>query len=168
MAALDLLVFPDASASWRGRRLRCALGRGGVAARRREGDGRTPRGAWPFRLVYYRPDREPPPATRLPCRPLDPAQGWCDDPADPAYNRPVRLPYPASAEALWRADGLYDLVVPLGFNDAPVVAGAGSAIFLHLATADYAPTAGCVALSRADLLAVLADADATSRVVIAG
>src|SRR6185437_16550486 len=107
--------------------------------------------------------REAPPPTLLPLRPLDPADGWCDAPGDAAYNRLVRRPYAASAEPLWRADALYDLLIVLGYNDAPAMPGRGSAIFLHLAAGDYAPTEGCVALARADLLAVLAEADATCR-----
>ena len=139
------------------RRAPCALGRSGVvaAAVKQEGDGCSPAGVWPMRRLLYRPDRGPAPATRLPSQAIGPGDGWCDDPADGAYNRPVRLPYPASAEALWREDALYDLIVVLGHNDAPVVAGAGSAIFLHVAAPGYAPTEGCVALSRGDLEAVL-------------
>ena len=87
---------------------------------------------------------------------IAPDDGWCDAPDDAAYNRPVKLPYPASAERMWRDDGLYDLVVVLGYNDDPPEAGRGSAIFLHLARPDYAPTQGCVALARPDLEAVLA------------
>lgn len=137
-------------------RLRCALGRGGVRADKREGDGATPAGRFPLRRVLYRPDRlAAPPETALPCRPLRPADGWCDDPADPRYNRPVDLPYPASHERLWREDEIYDIVGVLGHNDDPVVPGAGSAIFLHVARPDYAPTAGCVALAREDLLRLL-------------
>lgn len=119
-----------------------------------------------MRAAWYRPDREKPPPTRLPLNPGTPYDGWCDAPADPAYNRRVRLPYPARAETLWRADGLYDLLIVLGYNDDPVVAGRGSAIFLHLAQPDFAPTEGCVALTRPDLLAVLAEAERGSRVVI--
>ena len=78
----------------------------------------------------------------------------------------MTLPYGASAERLWRKDGIYDLIVPLGYNDDPVVPGAGSAIFLHVARPDFAPTAGCVALAFADLLIVLAAADRSSRVVV--
>ena len=81
--------------------------------------------------------------------------GWCDAPEDPAYNRPVRLPYPASAEALVREDGLYDVIVILGHNDDPPRPGAGSAIFLHCARPDYGPTLGCVALAKPDLLTLL-------------
>jgi len=136
----------------------CALGPSGVveAAKKREGDGATPLGLWPLRRVLFRPDRGPAPRTALPVQPIAPDDGWCDDPADPAYNRPVKLAYPARAERLWREDGIYDLIVVLGHNDDPPVAGAGSAIFLHLARPGYPPTQGCVALARPDLEAVLA------------
>lgn len=140
------------------RRVRCALGPSGVIAARdkREGDGATPLGLLPIRRVLYRPDRGPLPPTDLPATPIAPDDGWCDAPDDAAYNQPVKLPYPASAERMWRDDGLYDLVVVLGYNDDPPKAGRGSAIFLHLAKPDYAPTQGCVALSPPDLEAVLA------------
>lgn len=145
-----------------GRKVVCALGKGGLvpAARKREGDGATPVGRWPVRRLLYRPDRGPEPETALPAAAIAPDDGWCDDPADGAYNQPVKLPYPASAERLWRDDGLYDLVVVLGHNDDPVIPGAGSAIFLHLAKPGYLPTEGCVALARADMEAFLAQAEA--------
>ena len=143
-----------------GRRVRCALGRSGVrtAADKREGDGASPLGVWPIRRVLYRPDREPAPETGLPVAPLAPEDGWCDAPGDPAYNRPVRLPYPASAEQLWRQDRVYDLIVILGHNDDPPVSPMGSAIFLHLIQPDGSPTAGCVAIHRQDMLDLLARA----------
>jgi L,D-peptidoglycan transpeptidase YkuD (ErfK/YbiS/YcfS/YnhG family) len=142
------------------REFRCALGKSGVAAMgaKREGDGATPAGLWPLRRLFYRPDRLSAPRTRLPTAALKPADGWCDAPGDPTYNQLVTLPYPASAEHLWRDDDVYDLIVVLGYNDAPVVPGRGSAIFLHVARPDYSPTEGCVALARADLLEVLVDA----------
>ena len=135
---------------------RCAIGRGGIRAGKQEGDGATPVGVLPLRRVFYRADRVAAPACRLPVEPLSPADGWCDDPADAAYNRRVTLPHPARHEHLWRDDGLYDLVGVLGWNDAPVVRGRGSAIFLHLARPDLAPTEGCVALAGRDLRAALA------------
>ena len=143
-----------------GRAVRCALGPAGViaAADKREGDGATPLGAWPLKRVLYRPDKGSPPATALPIQALGLDDGWCDEPQDPNYNRPVALPYPASAERMWREDDIYDLVVVLGHNDDPPVPGLGSAIFLHLARPGYPPTQGCVALSRPDLEAVLAAA----------
>ena len=142
------------------RKVRCALGPAGVvpAAAKREGDGASPAGVWPIREVIYRPDRGPPPATEFRVRAMTPEDGWCDDPADPAYNRPVKLPYPASAENLWRDDEVYDIIVVLGHNDEPVLPGMGSAIFLHIAKPDYPPTQGCVAITRADLEELLARA----------
>jgi len=125
------------------------------AAAKREGDGASPIGAWPVRRVLYRPDKGPPPETGLPVIGLKPEDGWSDDPAEPSYNRLVPLPCRGSHEWLWRDDGLYDLIVELGFNDDPVVPGMGSAIFLHVARAEYAPTEGCIALAEADLRAVL-------------
>lgn len=163
---MDLVVEPAGWARWNARRMRCALGKSGVRAAKREDDGATPAGAFIMRRVLYRPDRESPPPTQLPATPLSPADGWCDDPADPAYNRPVTLPYPARAERLWRPDRLYDLIAVLGYNDAPPVAGRGSAIFLHVAAPDYAPTEGCIALAPDDLRRVLVDAGVNSRVVV--
>lgn len=131
---------------WRGERIPCAIGRGGVPAHKVEGDGGTPAGTLTLRRVLYRADRISVPATRLPRVPIGPDDGWCDDVHDSSYNRPVRLPHVGRHERLWRDDGLYDLLAVLGWNDAPVVPGRGSAIFLHVATADLAPTEGCVAL----------------------
>lgn len=125
------------------------------AAGKREGDGASPIGKWPVRRVFYRPDRGPAPETGVPVIALKPDDGWSDDPGEPAYNRLVPLPCRGSHERLWRGDGVYDLIVELGCNDDPVVAGMGSAIFLHVARPGYAPTEGCVALAEGDLRAVL-------------
>jgi len=155
---LTIRVSAAGELQWANRFYRCALGHGGVRIDKREGDGATPAGRYPLRRVLYRPDRLSAPATLLPVAALRPDDGWCDDPADPQYNRPVRLPCAARHEELWRADALYDVVVVIGHNDAPAVAGMGSAIFIHVASAGYQPTQGCVALARQDLLDVLAGA----------
>ena len=141
----------------RGIDVRCAIGKSGIvpASRKREGDGASPGGIWAMRRVFYRPDRMDPPKTKLPVVPLRPQDGWCDDPADPLYNRPVTLPYPASCETLFRGDHVYDLIVELGHNDRPPIPGLGSAVFLHIAHDDYRGTEGCIALSVDDLLLVL-------------
>lgn len=153
-------AFPNGRFDLDGRRVRCAIGKGGAvpAAEKREGDGGTPIGIWPIRRVLYRPDKGPKPATALPIAAIAPDDGWCDAPGDRNYNRPVRLPYAASHERMWRDDDLYDLVVVLGYNDAPVVSGRGSAIFLHVARPNFGPTAGCIALARANVLTLLAKA----------
>jgi L,D-peptidoglycan transpeptidase YkuD (ErfK/YbiS/YcfS/YnhG family) len=137
--------------------LRCAIGRGGARADKREGDGATPLGLLPLRRVLYRADRVAAPVCAVPVEPIGPADGWCDDPADPDYNRLVSLPHPARHERLWREDPLYDIVGVLGWNDAPVVKGRGSAIFLHVARPGLAPTEGCIALPEQEVRAVLAE-----------
>ncbi len=137
-------------------RWRCAVGRSGVIADKREGDGATPVGCWVVRGLFYRPDRLARPETALEVTEITPRYGWCDDPDDPNYNRLVGLPYAGRHETLWREDRLYDLLVTLGYNDDPPVAGLGSAIFLHVASADYRPTEGCVALALADLQTLIA------------
>lgn len=142
---------------WQNQTYRCALGRSGTIADKQEGDGATPCGRFRLREVLYRADRLDRPKTLLPVRPLRPTDGWCDASADPHYNRAVSHPYPASAEHLWRDDNLYDLIVILGHNDDPVVPGAGSAIFFHVAAADFGATQGCISLDRNDLCMVLAD-----------
>lgn len=148
-------------------RLSCALGQGGVRALKREGDGATPLGVFRLRRVLYRGDKLRRPATGLPVGRIQRRDGWCDEPADRNYNRPVRHPYPASAERLWRNDDLYDLVVVIGHNDRPRMRGGGSAVFMHVARNGYEPTAGCVALKRSDLLKLLPQLNRRTRMRIA-
>lgn len=164
----DIIVTSAGRLRYGGHDYRCALGRSGCLpeADKREGDGATPLGVYPLRRVLYRSDRLPAPATRLPCRPLDPQDGWCDDPLHADYNRQIRLPHPAGHEKLWREEAVYDVIVVLGHNDAPPVPGLGSAIFMHVARPGYTPTEGCVALALPDLLALLADLPAQARLQI--
>jgi len=125
----------------------CALGRGGIALMKREGDGGTPAGCFALRRLRHRTDRWRWPKSRLPMTAIARADGWCDAPARIEYNRPVPLPFPYSHETLWRSDHLYDVFVEIGYNDAPPRPGRGSAIFLHLARPDFTPTEGCVAVA---------------------
>lgn len=149
-------LFPTGHLMLPFRTLHAALGRTGVREGKHEGDGATPAGLLPLRQVLYRPDRVTPPACAVAVRALCPADGWCDDPAHDDYNRLVQLPMNGRAEGLWRDDAVYDIIGVLGWNDAPVRPGVGSAIFLHLARPDFAPTDGCVALAPDDLRTVLA------------
>ena len=153
---MNIDVYPDSGLVIGGKRFRCALGKTGITQSKREGDNATPAGTFPLRRVLYRPDRTSLPKTNLPVSPLAPNDGWCDAAGDPRYNEQVTLPYPASHEKLWRDDHVYDVIVVLGYNDAPPIAGRGSAIFMHVARDGYAPTEGCVALAFPDLEAVLA------------
>lgn len=137
--------------------LRAAVGAGGVvdASVKKEGDRATPAGRFQLREVFYRADRIAEITTALPLRELKPDDGWCDDPTDPNYNKFVKLPYEASHEKLWREDEIYDIVVPLGYNDEPPVPGKGSAIFIHVARPALTPTDGCIALAKDDLLKLI-------------
>jgi L,D-peptidoglycan transpeptidase YkuD (ErfK/YbiS/YcfS/YnhG family) len=139
---------------------RCTLGRSGVrpACDKREDDGASPIGVWSMRQLFWRADRLARPVCALPGRALGPQDGWCDDRTHPRYNTHVTHPFDGRAEQMWRDDHLYDVVVVLGHNDAPVVPGMGSAIFLHLARPDWGPTAGCIGLPLPDLLRLLARA----------
>jgi L,D-peptidoglycan transpeptidase YkuD (ErfK/YbiS/YcfS/YnhG family) len=135
----------------------CALGRAGAGLKWREGDGCTPIGTFPLRQAHYRADRIGRPAARLPLRAIRCGDWWCDLPEDRAYNRLVRgrpAP-PGSQEWLMRADGLYDIIVEIGFNDRPVVRHRGSGIFWHVARPGLTPTAGCVATTREALRRLL-------------
>ncbi len=132
-----------------------ALGRGGILANKREGDGGTPRGRFRLKRLWWRADRITRPRTGLPVRPIGPSDAWSEDPADRRYNRPVRRRAGEPGDRLMRDDGLYDLIVEIDHNDRPRIAGRGSAVFIHVARAGFAPTAGCVALRRNDLLRLL-------------
>ena len=142
------------------RRWRCAVGAGGIREDKVEGDAATPVGEFPLRRMYYRNDllvlpKPNSPKSALPARPIGEHDGWCDDPRSPSYNRLVHIPNEWSAEKMWREDGLYDLVVVVGYNDDPPEGEWGSAIFLHIARDDYAATQGCVAFARDDLMELL-------------
>ncbi len=147
---------PDGLLRFQGGIYRCAIGKGGRRADKREGDGATPIGLLPLRRLLYRADRLVPPRASVPLAPIAPNDGWCDDPTHADYNRHIRLPHPARHEILWRADAIYDVIGVLGWNDAPVVRGRGSGIFLHLARPGFSPTEGCVALEQRDFLCILA------------
>ncbi len=154
---MELRVTPDEHISTDTLRYRCALGKAGIApaGAKREGDGATPSGTFPIRSILYRPDRITLPPTQLPIISITPTLGWCDDPSCSAYNTLVTLPHTGSYEALWREDHVYDIILPLGYNDDPPIPGNGSAIFVHIAREGYPPTAGCVALTSDAILKVI-------------
>jgi L,D-peptidoglycan transpeptidase YkuD (ErfK/YbiS/YcfS/YnhG family) len=143
------------------------LGRAGIAADKREGDGATPRGRFRLIRLWWRADRGPRPATRLPARRIDAALAWCEDPADRRYNRPFRRSANEPGDRLWREDHLYDLVIEFSHNTRPRVAGRGSAVFLHVARPDRSGTAGCVALAAKDLLRLVGRLGPGTRIDIA-
>jgi L,D-peptidoglycan transpeptidase YkuD (ErfK/YbiS/YcfS/YnhG family) len=148
------------------RSFRVALGRSGIKADKREGDGGTPAGRFHAMRLWWRVDRLMRPRTLLPVRRIGPHDAWCEDPADRRYNRPFHRSANEPGDRLRRGDKLYDLIVEIDHNTRPRVAGRGSAVFIHVARDGYAPTAGCVALRRADLLAVLSRLSRKTRIKI--
>ena len=143
-----------------------ALGRTGIKANKREGDGATPRGTFRLRRLWWRADRHPRPPTLLPVRRISPHDGWCEEPTDRRYNRPVTVPPHSKADRLARQDGLYDFIVELDHNVRPRVAGRGSAVFIHVARPGFAPTAGCVALSMNSLRRLLARVGPRTKIMV--
>lgn len=151
MKAEDIVVTAQ-GARFMGRVFPCSVGRGGIvaAADKREGDGATPEGEHRLIGMLYNPARMARPADWA--LPVSHADGWSDDSTDPAYNQMVRRPNGFGHERLWRADPLYDLIVLTDWNWPEGEPGRGSAIFVHTWRRPRFPTAGCVALARADLL----------------
>lgn len=148
-------------------RFECKIGKNGITADKHEGDGKTPIGTYPLRTLYYRADHVEKPQTGLDIEILTPDTAWCEDPHHPDYNKKIKLPHPSEPGVMERSDNpIFDLMVVVGYNDAPVVAGKGSAIFMHIAREGFTPTAGCVALKREDMLEVLKILDKSSHITI--
>src|SRR5712671_810244 len=143
-----------------------ALGRGGIRANKREGDGGTPRGTFRLRRLWWRADRLTRPLTQLPVRRIRGDDGWCEDPRDRHYNRPIRLRPDHPGDRLKRADHLYDLIIELDHNTRPRITGRGSAVFVHVARPAFAPTAGCVALKADALRRLIARIGPHTRIVV--
>ena len=149
-----------------GQAIPVALGRGGLKANKREGDGGTPIGVFhPVRL-WWRKDRHARPKTALPVRAIRADDGWCEDPSDRRYNRPVRVAASSTADRLMRTDHLYDFIVEIDHNTRPRVSGRGSAVFLHLARPGFAPTAGCIAMTRGAMVRLLARLGRTTEIAV--
>lgn len=149
-----------------GQTIPVALGRGGIKANKREGDGGTPRGTFRPRQLWWRADRYPRPRTFLPVRPIGPEDAWCENPQDRHYNQPVRLDRKQGGDRLRRDDHLYDFIVEIDHNSAPRIAGRGSAVFLHLARGNFGPTAGCVSMTKSAMLHVLKRIGPETKIVI--
>ena len=162
----DIIVSSPTTVECGTKTYRAVIGKSGLTDNKIEGDGATPRGVFPLRHVYFRADRIAPPKTGLPLIAITRNDGWCDDANHPAYNTPVQLPFTASHEAMWRGDHVYDIVLVLGYNDAPIIQGKGSAIFMHLAQPDWSRTEGCVAVDESSLREILAQLTHHSRIHI--
>jgi L,D-peptidoglycan transpeptidase YkuD (ErfK/YbiS/YcfS/YnhG family) len=159
----------DARRGWLtadGQTVPVALGRGGIRANKREGDGGTPRGTFRPRQLWWRADRHPRPRTFLPVRAIGPEDAWCENPTSRHYNQPVRLDCDGGGDRLKRDDHLYDFIVEIDHNSSPRIAGRGSAVFLHLARENFSPTAGCVSMTKTAMLRLLQRLGPETKIVI--
>jgi L,D-peptidoglycan transpeptidase YkuD (ErfK/YbiS/YcfS/YnhG family) len=143
-----------------------ALGRGGIIASKREGDGGTPKGTFRPRRLWWRADRAPRPQTFLPVRAIRPEDAWCEDPASRLYNQAIKLGGQDGGDRLTRDDHLYDFIIEIDHNTQPTIAGRGSAVFLHLARPNFSPTAGCVSMTKAAMLQLLRRMGADTKIII--
>lgn len=134
---------------------KCAIGKNGLTDSKMEGDNCTPIGTYSIDIVYYRKDKFNLPIINFPKIPIKNNFGWCDDANSPDYNKFITFPFQGSAENLYREDNIYDIVCILDYNTKPIIKNRGSAIFLHVANEDYSGTAGCIALSKKDLIELL-------------
>jgi len=163
---MSAIVVTGNTLSFNGKDYRCAVGKNGFSSNKKEGDGCTPYGTFALRECWYRMEKMDAPQTGLALKIITAEDGWCDDALSPDYNKHVALPFEASHEKLFRDDDRYDLIIPLGYNDDPIVPGLGSAIFMHVAAVDYSGTEGCVALDKSDLLEILRDVDEATTISI--
>ncbi|MBA3813010.1 MAG: L,D-transpeptidase family protein [Alphaproteobacteria bacterium] len=160
------LILKNNQLSWGDQVFPCSWGHGGIKLDKKEGDRATPVGTFSFRRVFYRADRLEKPETLLPLQVINVTDGWCDDVKDACYNQYVTLPYKGRHEKLWREDHVYDIILVVGHNDAPVEKGKGSAIFVHLRRPKGTSTEGCVALELQDLLKVIKESTLKSSLVV--
>lgn len=136
------------------KRYKCALGKNGIAKRKKEGDKKTPAGLFSLGKVYYRKDKIRSLKTNLKKIVIKKKMAWCDDPNNKFYNK-LTFTNDKSKEKLFRKDNLYNIIVVINYNIKPIIKNKGSAIFIHLARKNYTGTMGCIGLKKKDLLDIL-------------
>jgi L,D-peptidoglycan transpeptidase YkuD (ErfK/YbiS/YcfS/YnhG family) len=147
-------------------KFRCALGKGGVKKKEKEGDNITPKGTFKILNIYYRADRIKKLKLFIKKIKIKKNMGWCDDPKSQYYNKQIRLPSRFSHEKLYRHDNLYDLIAVINYNIKPIIKNKGSAIFLHIAKKNYEPTKGCIAIKKRDFLLLINNLKKENRIKI--
>jgi len=147
-------------------RLKCSIGKRGISMVKKEGDGITPGGKFKFKSVFYRKDRIVSINTKIPKKIIRKNMGWCDDPNSRFYNKLIYFPFEGSAEKLYLKKNIYDVILILNYNLNPIIKNKGSAIFLHIANADYSGTAGCLALKKDDIIELLQNINTNTKIHI--
>ena len=147
-------------------KIKCAIGKNGIAKNKREGDLKTPSGVFKLKKIYFRKDRIKFINTPLEKKYIKRNIGWCDDPASKYYNKEIKFPFKGSAEKLWRKDNIYDIIIVINYNFEPIIKNKGSAIFLHLCKKNYAPTKGCVAINKKDMMNLISNIKNNTKLII--
>ena len=145
---------------------KCAIGKNGITNSKIEGDKCTPSGIYSIEKIYYREDRLSMPKLDFQTIPINKNFGWCDDIRSTYYNKFIKFPFTYSAEFLYRADDIYNIICIISYNINPIIKNKGSAIFLHVANSNYSGTAGCLALKQDDLIELLQNIDLDTRINI--
>ena len=144
---------------------KCTLGKGGIGIKKGEGDNITPKGTYKIINIFYRKDRIKKISSKFQLIGITKKIGWCDDPKSEYYNQLIKLPTEYSHEKFFRKDNIYDLVLVLNYNMRPIIKNKGSAIFIHVAKKNK-KTAGCIALSKMDLITLIKKIDKKTKIKI--
>ena len=147
-------------------KIKCAIGKNGITKNKQEGDLKTPSGIFKLKKIFYRKDRIKLNNTTIKKSYIKKNSGWCDDPASKYYNKEIKSPFKYSAEKLWRKDNIYDLIIVLNYNFNPIIKNRGSAIFLHISKKNYAPTKGCIAINKKDMMNLLVNIKGNTKLII--
>jgi len=147
-------------------KIKCSIGKRGLTRKKTEGDLKTPKGIFNFKLVLYRHDKIGNIRTKLRKLKIKKKLGWCDDPTSTFYNKLINFPFKKSAEKLYLKKNIYDIILVINYNLNPVKKNKGSAIFLHIASKNYSPTRGCLAINKSDLLKILPQINKKTKLII--
>ena len=147
-------------------KLKCSLGKRGITNNKKEGDQKTPKGTFLFKSIFYRKDKISNLKSALNKKIIKKNMGWCNDPGSKHYNKLIYFPFKESAEKLWLAKRVYDVIVVINYNLKPVIKNKGSAIFLHIAKKSYSPTKGCVAINKKDMLFLITKINNKTKLII--
>jgi len=147
-------------------KIKCTIGKKGITKNKKEGDLKTPSGIFKFKKIFYRKDRIKFFKSPIKKNCIKKNIGWCDDPSSKHYNKEIKFPFKGSAEKLWRKDNIYDLIIVLNYNLNPIIKNRGSAIFLHISKKNYAPTKGCIAINKKDMINLISKIKYNSKLII--
>lgn len=128
------------------------IGKNGMAAigKKKEGDLKTPAGLYPIGEAFG----TQPLALEMDYKYITAADKFIDDSNSKRYNTWVSGSTDAKSYESMLIE-LYTFGAVINYNMNPVIAGKGSAIFIHLWRSPNSPTAGCIALEKKHLLMML-------------